>query len=39
MLRLSWKSCSLAKGIASHGFVNRQLDDSLTGVANRRSRS
>ena len=39
MLRLSWKSCSLAKGISSHDFVNQQLDDSLTGVANSRSRS
>jgi hypothetical protein len=39
MLRLSWKSCSLAKGISSHDFVNRPLDDSLTSAATPRSRS
>ena len=39
MLRLWWKSCSFAKGISAHDFVNRPLDDSLTGAANPRSRS
>ena len=39
MLRLWWKSGSHAEGISPHDFVNRPLDDSLTGVANPRSRS
>jgi hypothetical protein len=39
MLRLRWKSGSLAEGISSHDSVNRPLDDPLTNVANPRSRS
>jgi len=39
MLRLWWKFGLLSEGVSSHDFVNRPLDDSLTGAANSRSRS